>query len=311
MAGGTLNANSDDYWSLLGIQPPPPITPDTPPAVQSWIEAATAALVAAANLGDPKDMTEAEKGHAERSALATEAASKFPASDEQQAGGMAQMAQQLPQMASSLAGAVTGALGGALQPLTQIPQQLAQVGQQLLQTGMGAMQQSGASELSPSEWSTDALTSDFGGAGGGAGDLGGGGGGGGVGGGTTPTAMLGPPATPAGASTAPTAGRVSMAPIAPAATAAPHPVSGGMGGMPMMPHGGMGGGSDKENKAATKRISVPTIKNGAPVQGRIIAPPPAPVVTKTADAKPTATRRRIVVPTDKPEEIERSADRKD
>ncbi|MBI3214723.1 MAG: hypothetical protein HYZ38_12925 [Mycobacterium sp.] len=308
-----LNANAEDYLRTLGIEPPPPITPDMPPEVQSWIEMVTSALVAASNMGDPADMAEAEKGHAERTGLATDAATKFPANDQQQAAGMDQMAQQLPQMASSLAGGVAGALGGALQPLMQIPQQLAQTGQQLLQSGMSAMQQSGAGELSPDSFAGDALASDFGGAGGGgAGDIGaGGGGGGGVGAGTSPMAMLGPAATPS-ATTTPMAGRAAP-PIAPA-TAAPAPTTtGGMGGMPMMPHGGMGGGGEsKDNKAATKRVSVPAVKNGAPVQGRVTAPPPAPVVTKTADAKQAASRRRIVVPVDRSSERpDRTDDRND
>ncbi|CAN5464875.1 hypothetical protein BH11ACT6_BH11ACT6_60060 [soil metagenome] len=78
---------------------------------------------------------------------------------------------------------------------------------------------------------------------------------------------------------------------------------GGMGGYPMMPHGGMGGGGGtqdgKDDKAPTKRVSVPTVKNGAPVQGRISAPPPpAPTISKNIDGKPVNTRR-IIVPNDK------------
>jgi hypothetical protein len=60
------------------------------------------------------------------------------------------------------------------------------------------------------------------------------------------------------------------------------------------------GAADKQDKAETKRVSVPAVKNGAPVQGRITTPPPIPVVTKTTDSTRTATRR-IVIPSDKTE----------
>ena len=67
----------------------------------------------------------------------------------------------------------------------------------------------------------------------------------------------------------------------------------------MMPHGmGGAGAGGKDDKADTKRISVPAVKNGAPVQGRITTPPPTPVVTKSTDDKKLATRR-IVIPSDR------------
>ncbi|HEX5142860.1 MAG TPA: hypothetical protein VFW21_03220 [Mycobacterium sp.] len=303
-----LNVNAENFLGLLGLSPPPAITPDMPPAAASWIEQATAALVAAANMGDPKDYADAEKNHAERAALATDAATKFPANEQQQAGGMDQLAQQLPQMASGLVGAMSGAISGALQPLAQIPQQLAQTGQQLLQTGMGALQQTtNASSLSPADLAGEELGA-FGG--GGAGDIGGGGagvGGGGGGIGTTPMAMLGPPATPS-ATTTPTAGR-AIPPITAATTAHPPATMGGMGGMPMMPHGGAHGANSKDAKAETKRVSVPSLKNGAPVQGRITTPPPVPTVTKTTGDPKAAARRRIVIPSDKG--TEKATDRPD
>lgn len=70
--------------------------------------------------------------------------------------------------------------------------------------------------------------------------------------------------------------------------------------MPMMPHGGMGGagGGDKDGKAETKRVAVPSVKNGAPVQGRIATPPSAPTVAKKVDGK-TVASKRIVVPSDR------------
>ena len=105
-----------------------------------------------------------------------------------------------------------------------------------------------------------------------------------------------------------TAGRIAAGPPAVAAAAA-HPATpmGGMGGMPMMPHGmGGAGAGGKDDKADTKRISVPAVKNGAPVQGRITTPPPAPVVTKSTDDRKVATRR-IVIPTDKAEKADDAA----
>ena len=65
----------------------------------------------------------------------------------------------------------------------------------------------------------------------------------------------------------------------------------------MVPPGAMAGsaGSEKDPKADTKRVSVPPVRNGAPVQGRLTTPPSLPAVTKKVDGKPVATRR-IVVP---------------
>jgi hypothetical protein len=81
-----------------------------------------------------------------------------------------------------------------------------------------------------------------------------------------------------------------------------------MGGMPMMPHGGMGGGAEsKDDKAGTKRVSVPSVKNGAPVQGRITTPPTAPTVTKRIDGKAVSSKR-IVIPNDRPDDKRDSGD---
>ena len=195
-------------------------------------------------------------------------------------------------------GALSGALGGLMQPLTQIPQQLAQTGQQL----MGSMKDMGGK--TPEELGAEGLggglpgaedASKLGEGGGGSGS--GGSGGGGIGS-TTPTAMLGPPATPSAATT-PTAGRTMPAAPAPSGPPPSAPMT-GMGGMGGMPHGGMGGGGgeSKDDKAATKRVAVPSIKNGAPVQGRIATPPSAPTVAKKVDGK-TVASKRIVVPSDR------------
>lgn len=65
--------------------------------------------------------------------------------------------------------------------------------------------------------------------------------------------------------------------------------------MPMVPPGAMNGAAvaDKDTKTDTKRVSVPAVRNGAPVQGRIATPPAAPATAK-APGKPVATRRVIV-----------------
>jgi hypothetical protein len=70
-----------------------------------------------------------------------------------------------------------------------------------------------------------------------------------------------------------------------------------MAGMPMVPPGAMQGaaGADKDAKPDTKRVSGPSIRNGAPVQGRLTAPPNIPVVTTKGDGQAVATKR-IVLP---------------
>lgn len=235
-----------------------------------------------------------------------------PAADQSAA-----MAQQMPQAVSGIAGALSGALGGALQPLTQIPQQLTQGAQQAMQSGMGLFQQTaspvddaGLTSLPVDEF--DSVPPDFddlsGGGGGaesggmgespglGGGDFGGGGGpGAGLMGGTAPTSLLGPPPVPS-ASTAP-----SSAPLAQIAAAGtppgPAPSGAGMAGMPMVPPGSMAGasGADKDAKTDTRRVSVPPVRNGAPVQGRLATPSPLPPVTRKIDGAPVVTRR-VVIP---------------
>ena len=311
MTEGRLSASAGQYLQANGMNvPPPPITSDPLVAGSVPIEQLLRVLGLAANLGDPKDNSESLEEHAKRDAKTAEAAAKFPAQDENAAAEMkgiagqgeaSQMAQQLPQMASGIAGALAGAMGGALQPLAQIPQQVAQGAQQGMQAGMGMMQQAGGSaaqldKASLSELPLDEYGSDVGdlGAGGSGGDAGLGGGGGGLGG-TAPTAMLGPPPVPsAGTSPSSAPAMATPPPATPAPTSTP---TGGMSGMPMVPPGAMHGaaGSEKDAKADTKRVSVPTVKNGAPVQGRITAPPPAPPqVVKKVDGKPVATKRIIV-----------------
>jgi hypothetical protein len=275
-------------------------------------EEATQELNSVAQQADPA-LGQAASPTAAAAASAPAAAAAEPAS------AMA----QLPQAASSIAGAMSGALGGALQPLTQIPQQVAQGAQQAMQTGMGLFQQAGGASAAPLDDSSLGMTplsedlglggGDLAGLGGGAGggDLaglsGGGGGGGdlaggggdlaGVGaggfGGTAPVSMLGPAPIPA-ASTAPSSSPLTQITPPPASQGTP-PAVGGMGGMPMVPPGALAGTgvADKDAKPDTRRVSVPPVRNGAPVQGRLSTPPTLPPVVKKEDA-PVVTRRVIV-----------------
>jgi hypothetical protein len=286
MSGGDdqLRIILDDLARLTGQPPPPQITPDQLAMGSSAISQLLRLLGIASNDGDPGDNLDALNGHAERGAKTADALTKFPANEEGSAAKlagvgaqdpMAQMVQQIPQMASGLAGSIAGALGGVLQPLGQIPQQIGQMGQQALQAGMGALQHGagGAAEAG------EAIPGELAGATSGAGELGGGGGAGGSGvGATTPTAMLGPlPAPSAGTEPASSHTASPVPPSSSAPTSAPR---GAMGAMPMMPPGAMQGasGSGNDAKADTKRIVAPTVKNGAPVQGRITTPPPLPEV---------------------------------
>ncbi|WP_242657907.1 hypothetical protein [Mycobacterium kubicae] len=311
MSGGDdqqLKIILDQLSQLVGMPPPPAITPDALATGGSSISQLLRALGAAANGGDPADNADAQAGHDEREAKVSDALAKFPANEDEAAaqlagvggsGEMGQMLQQMPQMAAGIAGGIAGALGGALQPLTQIPQQLAQAGQQAMQAGMGMLQHGAEAGAAPPAELADAESE----LGGGAEDLGAGGGGsgGGAGGGigaTTPTALLGPPPTPS-AGTVPASSNAAA--VAPSST--PQPPAGprgGMGAMPMMPPGAMhgAGGTGNEAKPETKRIVAPTVKNGAPVQGRITTPPPSPAVVKRVDGKPVATRR-VLLPEEK------------
>lgn len=229
----------------------------------------------------------------------------------------AAMAQQFPQALSSIAGALSGALGGALQPLTQIPQQIAQGAQQAMQSGVGLFQQAAAptedAGLSSAPWDeigsapedlaglgdpggSDGISGMGGGADLGPGELSGAGGLGGAPlGGTAPTSMLGPPPVPS-ASTTPSSSPISRI-VPPSAPPAVPPATPGMAGMPMVPPGSMAGanGSEKDAKADTRRVSVPPVRNGAPVQGRLTTPPALPPVTRSVDGAPVVTRR-VVVP---------------
>lgn len=335
MSGGRLNADVEQYRQAAAMNTPPPqIASDPLVAGTTPVEQLLRVLGLAANLGDSQDNATTAEQHAERDAEALDAAEKFAAQDEQAAAelnsigaesyiatdGMAAqpeqaMAQQLPQMAAGIAGALAGAVGGAFQPLTQIPQQIAQGLQEAMQAGTGLFEQAGGIGAVPLDDTTLAEApldedsgafDDLGGleaAAGAGGDLdsglgaGGGGGLGSAGGDTAPMGYLGPPPVPS-ASTAP-----ASAPVPSPAPAAPTPAGAagtpGMAGMPMVPPGAMTGtpGTDKDPKADTKRVSVPTVRNGAPVQGRLTVPPTLPPMVRKNEPAPVVTRR-IATPVD-------------
>ncbi|BBY06740.1 hypothetical protein [Mycobacterium noviomagense] len=310
--GDDLLFELEKWLAAHGLNvPPPPITSDPVAPVRSSFDALLAAVGLAANGGDPADNAAAQDGHAEREAKIAEATTKFPANEEQSASKLAgvgdpnqmlQMVQQMPQMATGAAQSAAGALGGLMNPLMQVPQQIAQVGQQAMQAGMGALQHGAGSGAAAAEALPGELLGAGGGLGGGAAELAGAAGGaGGALGGTTPTAMLGPPP-------APSAGTVPMSsptppPVPPSPSEQTGGPRGGMSGMPMVPPGAMhgGGATGNDAKADTKRVVPPSVKNGAPVQGRMVTPPSAPEVTKRVHGKPVAARR-ILAPDVKPEE---------
>ena len=319
MTEGRLNADIERYLQAVAVNmPPPPIASDPLITGTAPIEQVLRMLGLAANSGDPRDNAEAISEHARRDAGATEAAQMFAAQDAEAAMMLdgvatpdqsAALAQQFPQMAAGVAAALAGALGGALQPLAQLPQQMAQGVQQVLQAGSGLFEASAGAtaapidglslDTSPAFDEFDSLIGDFTDPdGGGSGfdvvpsSAGGTPGGGGVGtGGAMSAPALGPPPIPS-ASTAPASVPASPA-TAPRPPAAPGAIGPGIAGMPMIPPGAVGaaGATDKEAKTDTKRVSAPPVRNGAPVQGRLIPAPSPPPVTRNSAGKPVATRR--------------------
>jgi hypothetical protein len=279
----------------LGLPPPPPLTPDQIASGTSLMSQLLANLGLAGNAGDPQDMAAAQEGYAKRGEKTGDALARFPAGEqdsskelEQLMGTVQQMPQQIMQTFSSL-------LSGLSQPINQAMQQGSQITSQLTSSLGKAGQGAGLAGELPADALGDTL-----GAGGAALGAGGaaGGGGAGLAGSTIPAGNLGPPPTPS-AGTYP-----ASSPIPPATPpSVPDTASGArgsMGGMPMMPPGAAGGagagGSD--SKAETKRIVSPSVKNGAPVQGRITTPQNAPEVVKRIAGKPVASRR-ILIPNDK------------
>lgn len=318
MTGGHLHANVEQYLQAAAMNTaPPPISSDPLVTGTAPIEQILRMLGLAANSTDAQDNSDGITEYERREALATEAAEMFAAQDGQAAVGLdgvgtgdqlAAMTQQLPQAAAGIAAALAGALGGALQPLAQIPQQIAQGAQQVLQAVGSPTDPVGDAEallddpgLGTEPWldafgSSSDDVAEFDGfdgsdfevspGGGSAGD-----GGAGGPGGTAAVPMLGPPPVPP-ASTAPSSAPLPPvpAPKAPAVGATHGP---GIAGMPMVPPGAVGAaaGADKDAKTETKRVSVPPVRNGAPVQGRLIPGPALPAVTKKMEGRPVTTRR--------------------
>lgn len=261
----------------------------------------------AGNAGDPADMAAAQGGYAQRGMQTSDAMTKFPATEEQSTQALQQLmgsAQQIPQSLTGIGQSFGGVFGGFFQALNQAMQQGMQAGTQMASSLGKAGQGASLAEEVPAEALGDAL-----GAGGAA--LGAGGAAGGAAAGlaesTTPAGYLGPPPIPS-AGTYPAS---SPTPPVPPPTA-PDPSAGsrgGMGGYPMMPPAAMGAGATGgDAKAETKRVVPPTVKNGAPVQGRITTPQTAPEVVKRIAGKPVASRR-ILAPDDKPEDDETERNR--
>ncbi|WP_231995419.1 hypothetical protein [Mycobacterium sp. 1274756.6] len=285
-----LVAVIEEYLRAHGMNvPPPQVMSDLVSGVGSTIDGLLATLGMAANIGDPADDAEAQMGQEERDAGLFDAQAKFSANEAESA----QLMQSLPQSAAGIAAAVGGVFSGLLQGFTQIPQQIGQGAQQALQTGLGALQQSGAeligdplddaaeefTEDTPDDLFSDDTAMPAAEAGGtGAIEE------------TAPTGYLGPPPTPS-PGTAPSSAQ-AVSPAAPAPSPASTGPRGGMSAMPFVPPGAMyGSHPDGETKTDTKRVVAPSVKNGAPVQGRITVPPPA--VTKRIAGKPVATRHVV------------------
>lgn len=290
MTDGRLNADVDGYRQAAAMNTEPPaITSDPLIGGAVPVEQLLQILGLAANAGDAGDSAESLDGYAERDARTTEAAAGFESQDQ---GAALQVAQQLPQLLSGLAGAVSGALTGALAPLSQLPQQLtASVSQSLPQQDSGMElidgEDPGTEPLSDPDpnWLGDTATGE--------------GGTGAVGSpalDTAPTAVLGPAPVPV-AGTYPSAAPPPSTPApAGAAITSPHPAA--MAGMPMVPPALLpGSATGQQTKSETKRLAVGSVRNGAPVAGRIAAAPVAPVVTKLVDGKPVTARQTAQPPT--------------
>ncbi len=308
MSDGIFNADLDQYLRAASIDgPPPAITSDPLIAGLTPTEQLLRMLGLAANADDPADIADSVARQTERDSAATESARAFAAEDERAGADLNSTAAQIPTLMAGIAGAVAGALGGVLQPLGQIPQVLGQLPQalgQLPQSGMG-----GDGERAEPDLAFDDAFDEFGDTGrfgdtwtgdggdGGASAAGGVGADGGPGGvpGTAAAGVLGPPPVPS-AGTAPASApalRISPSGIG----AAGSPAAAGMAGLPLIPPGAMhpAAAGDKDAKTETKRVAVPTVRNGAPVQGRLVPPPAAPSVVTRVEGKPVATKR-VVAP---------------
>lgn len=273
-----------------GMPPPPPLTPDQIASGSSLMSQLLATLGLAGNSGDPSDMAAAQAQYAQRGQKTGDAMTKFPANEEESSKQLEQLMGTAGQIPQQLMQAVGGLFGGFSQAINQAAQQGSQIGSQLASTVGKAGQGAGLAAEVPADALGDAL-----GAGGAA--LGAGGAGAGLAGATTPAGNLGPPPTPS-AGTYPAAAPTPQIP-APSAPDSAASARGQMGGMPMMPPGAMGGaGASSTDKPDTKRVVPPSVKNGAPVQGRITTPQTAPEVVKRIAGKPVASRR-MLTPDDK------------
>lgn len=325
MSPGRLRADVAAYRQAGAQNSPPPLVPSDPLAAGlTPIEQLVRLLGLAANLGDEQDNIDGLTDHTERDILTSEAVAGFEEHEDGSAAGLnaiagqdpsAQLAQQIPQLTTGIASALTGALSGAFQQIGQVPQQLTQGAQQAMQAGMSMLQQAGGNYLGSTEIDSeepvdaldmqdplDPLVDDLSAAGGSLGGFDGqftgpgahGGGAGAGGPGLMPPPLPLGPAEPTSAGTYLSSARTPTA----AAPAVQTPASGGgMAGVPMVPPAAMSGAgnADKDGRTDTKRISVPPVRNGAPVQGRITAPPAESGPPRVVRGKPVATRR-VVAP---------------
>jgi hypothetical protein len=308
-----LVAIIEDYARTHGLNlPPHQIVSDMVASGPSGVEQLLALLGASVNAGDPGDNAQAQAGQAGREAKLTDATTKFPANEQNSAAQLTGVGSQDPmsqmsgltQAASGIGQGIAGAFSGLLQPFTQLGQQIPQQGMQAMQAAMGAFEHGVGGGAAAAEAVPGEVLGAAGGLGAGAADLAGaaGGAGGGLAG-TAPASQLGPPPTPSAGTvpaSSPSTPPIPAAPPDPGAGA-----RGGMTGMPMMPPGAMAGagGSGGDGKTDTKRIVPPSVKNGAPVQGRIVSPSTAPEVVKRVAGKPVAARR-ILAPDQKPDDDE-------
>jgi hypothetical protein len=308
-----LVAIIEHYAQTHGLNlPPHEIVSDMVASGPTGVEALLSLLGVKVNSHDPADNLQAQQGQAQRDAGLNYATSQFPAAEQDATGQLAGVDgggkdpmsefSQLMQTAMGMGQGLTGSLSGLTQPFTQLAQQIPQQGMQAMQAVMGAAKGAGGGAEAVGTIPGEAAGLAGGAAGGGA-ELAGAGGGAGAGLGTVPASQLGPPPTPSAGTVPASSATQPPVPAAPADSGgAPR---GAMGGMPMMPPGAMGGagGAGGDGKTDTKRIVPPSVKNGAPVQGRIVAPPTAAEVVKRVAGKPVASRR-ILAPDQKPDDDE-------
>ena len=292
MNGDRLNAAVDRYLQAAALNAaPPPVASDALVDGGTPIEQLLRVLGLAANTGDPEDAAASAEGHGQREAWTAEAAGTFAGQDDG-------AAQQLGDVAGA-GGMIAGLVGGLLAPLTQIPQQFSQGAQQAVQAATSLLGQHDSLDEYPIEdpatgaaddtvWDTAEFDDVTGSGDAGWPSAGSGGGATQGGGGTVPAAVLGPAPIPSPA-THPSAAPALPSPQVGAGTPAPS-VSPGMAGMPMVPPTGLAGAAAADPKADTKRLAVPAVPHGAPVQGRI-TPASGAGVTTRIEGKPVAARR--------------------